>query len=113
MKTRAKVEKQVRDWNAKYSMGTPVTREDDDGKLHKTKTRSGAWVLPSGAPVVLVEGIAGGYLLDRIKPDMESKSTPSNCTLVKCKYNMIAPGEESQECVACEGNKVPNWRPKR
>lgn len=34
----------------------------------------------------------------------EPKLTPSNCTLKKCPYNPISPGENSQECIACEGN---------
>ena len=41
------------------------------------------------------------------------KTTPSNCEFTKCTYNMIAPGENNQECVACEGNKDKNWRPVR
>lgn len=42
-----------------------------------------------------------------------TKETPSNCKFKKCHWNAIAPGENSQECVACEGNKKKNWRPKR
>jgi hypothetical protein len=38
-------------------------------------------------------------------------TTPSNCKLSECKYNYIAPPENSQECVACEGNKEATWRP--
>ena len=33
------------------------------------------------------------------------KVTPQNCKLKRCKYNKIAPGENSQECVGCEGNR--------
>ena len=34
-----------------------------------------------------------------------TKKTPSNCRLLKCKYNYVAPPENSQECIGCEGNK--------
>jgi hypothetical protein len=33
-----------------------------------TKTRSEAWVMGEHTPVVMVEGIAGGYALDRVTP---------------------------------------------
>lgn len=33
------------------------------------------------------------------------KTTPSNCRFENCHYNFIAPGENSQECIGCEGNK--------
>jgi hypothetical protein len=41
---------------------------DDFGKIHETRTRSVAWTLGHGEPVVKVEGRAGGYLLSRIVP---------------------------------------------
>lgn len=45
-----------------------------------------------------------------VKPNPPRKTTPSNCKLAKCKYNSLPPPENSQECLACEGNKDPNWR---
>ncbi len=39
------------------------------------------------------------------------KSTPSNCRYYYCHWNHLPPRENSQECVACEGNKNPQWRP--
>ena len=38
---------------------------------------------------------------------------PSNCKLKTCKYNRIPPGENSQECIGCEGNKSIRYMPKR
>lgn len=38
------------------------------------------------------------------------KVTPSNCKLVTCPYNPLAPGENDQECLACDGLKDPKWR---
>lgn len=42
---------------------------------------------------------------------MTKKTTPSNCRFQKCHWNALPPGEESQECIACEGNKKADWRP--
>ena len=58
----------VQEWNELYPAGTEVFLTNDDGELERTKTRSRAWLLGSGTPVVSVEGRAGGYLLERIKP---------------------------------------------
>lgn len=44
---------------------------------------------------------------------MPELMTPSNCKLKTCSYNQLPPGENSQECIACEGNKVKGWRPTR
>lgn len=55
-------------FNANYPPGTPVCLINDDGLAELTKTRSEAWLLGSGDPVVMVKGRAGGYLLDRIHP---------------------------------------------
>ncbi len=40
-------------------------------------------------------------------------TTPTNCKLETCKWNYLSPPENSQECIACEGNDDPDWRPKR
>lgn len=63
-------QKLVEDWNQKYPIGTSVLLTNDDGQIEHTKTRSPAWCLYSGYPVVSVNGRAGGYLLTRIKPDL-------------------------------------------
>jgi hypothetical protein len=54
-------------WNAKYQFPMDVTRIDDFGQPHETRTRSIAWPV-CGHSVVLVDGISGGYALGRIKP---------------------------------------------
>ncbi|MEE8503966.1 MAG: hypothetical protein V3T26_05905 [candidate division NC10 bacterium] len=53
-------------WNASVSQGAAVLLIDDDGVIHATRTRSQAWLLPSGSPLVKVEGRTGGYSLFRI-----------------------------------------------
>lgn len=48
-------------------VGTAVEVTKDDGGKVITKTRSIAWRLGDGAPVVMVDGISGGYLLTRVR----------------------------------------------
>ena len=62
-----KREQIIDDWNKKYPEGTPVILTDDLGNKHETVTRSIAWDV-CGSPVVKVNGISGGYLLERVKP---------------------------------------------
>ncbi len=37
------------------------------------------------------------------------KDTPSCCSLDQCAYNLIAPGENSQECFYCDKLIDPDW----
>lgn len=55
-------------WNTNYPSGTPVEVTLDDESQWKTKTRSKAWALGDGTPVVMLEGKTGGYLLSRVLP---------------------------------------------
>ncbi|MBA7685691.1 hypothetical protein ES703_94116 [subsurface metagenome] len=41
------------------------------------------------------------------------KTTPSNCHFPDCKYNLIPPGVDSQECVGCDGNDPPEPEPEK
>lgn len=61
----------VETWNASYPVGTPVTVTKDDGTKIETKTRSIAWALGDGTPVVMLEGISGGYLLSRVVGELQ------------------------------------------
>ncbi len=45
---------------------TPVVVRMDDGRLLDTITTSAAWQLGHGAWLVCVDGIKGGYSLDRV-----------------------------------------------
>ena len=54
-------------WNDTHPIGQPIALTEDDGSLTYTQTRSHAWLLGSGVPVVKVDGKTGGYLLSRIK----------------------------------------------
>ena len=57
-------------WNALYPEGTQVLTYPGtltDEPLH-TVTRSQAWSLGHGEPVVLVKGYAGGIVLDHVHP---------------------------------------------
>jgi hypothetical protein len=55
-------------FNRSCPVGTHVAVVRDDGSVLETKTRSEAWLVGDGTPVVMVEGISGGYLLERVTP---------------------------------------------
>lgn len=57
----------AREWNERYPEGTPVTFKDALTSF-ETTTRSPAWELGHGAPVVSLTGKTGGYLLKFITP---------------------------------------------
>lgn len=56
------------EWNKEYRPGMPVLVKLDDGRLWQTATRSTAWELGGGQPVVLLHGRSGGYDLSRVRP---------------------------------------------
>ena len=53
-------------FNELTPIGTDVILINDMGERETTKTRSIAWILGHGEPVVSVEGRSGGYILSRI-----------------------------------------------
>jgi hypothetical protein len=57
--------------NTKLPEGTAVSVLLDNGETWHTKTRSMPWQLGHGQWVVALEGKAGGYALDRVKPIAE------------------------------------------
>lgn len=63
------------EWNAQHKAGIGVIVKLDGGKLKYTKTRSEAWELGHGQPVIMLEGISGGYDLARVTP-MTIEDTP-------------------------------------
>jgi hypothetical protein len=56
------------EWNAAHPVGAAVIVKRDNGRLEYRKTRSAAWNLGHGQPVVMLEGISGGYALERVLP---------------------------------------------
>ena len=62
------------DWNTNHSVGTDVIVTKDDRTEVTTKTRSAAWMLgatgdyPGHTAVILLDGISGGYSLERVRP---------------------------------------------
>ncbi len=60
--------KQVKAFNAANAVGTPVNVGKDDGTVLETTTRSEAWLMSGHSAMILVEGISGGYLLERVTP---------------------------------------------
>lgn len=55
--------------------GLDVTVIRDDGTRWLTRTRSGPWQLGDGTWVILLEGKAGGYALDRVRRRREGDGT--------------------------------------
>jgi hypothetical protein len=53
-------------WNAAHSIGAKVSVRKDDGKIINGETRSEAWVMGGHSAVILITGISGCYLLDRV-----------------------------------------------
>lgn len=58
---------EVENWNLKNPVGTPVTVQFDNGAIRETVTTSKAQVLSGHSAVIWLEGVAGAYLLDRVK----------------------------------------------
>ncbi|OEU74058.1 MAG: hypothetical protein BA864_06925 [Desulfuromonadales bacterium C00003093] len=59
----------VEAWNSQNPVGTAVVVTKDFGEQVPTKTRSMAQYLPSGTPVIWLDGITGCYLLERVKAE--------------------------------------------
>ena len=58
-------------WNAKHPIGTPVTRYKLINPLAEpveTLTRSEAWLMGGHTAMVMVEGQAGGVMVESCKP---------------------------------------------
>jgi len=54
-------------WNRLHpNTGVKVFVSRDDGTVLETTTRSAAWLLGGHTGVILVDGIAGAYNLDRV-----------------------------------------------
>lgn len=56
----------AKEWNDTYPVGQSVFVKEDDGSITVTQTRSIAWDLGHGQPVIQIEGKRGGYSLERI-----------------------------------------------
>lgn len=63
----AEADRSIADWNAAHPIGTEVWVTLDDKSKLRTRTRSVAWRICDHASV-MVEGISGGYLLERVRP---------------------------------------------
>jgi len=82
------------EWNALYPVGTPVMaypscRPEYDAAVAAeyrlvTVTRSRAWNLGHGAPVVAVEGYSGGIHLTHVDPMPATGRCPQGHTFEDC-----------------------------
>lgn len=64
---RKMTQQQIDEWNEIFPVGSLCWVRYDDGSEHTHHTRSAAWLLGSGHAVVKVNGLSGGYSLDRLK----------------------------------------------
>jgi hypothetical protein len=71
-------ERQASEWNQNVPVGSTVIVKRDSGEIFETKTRSEAWAIPSGMALVSVEGISGGYSLDRVKQSKKRRADVSD-----------------------------------
>jgi hypothetical protein len=65
-----KLEQMCADFNARFPIGTEVTRYSMINPLRDppiTHTRSEAWVMGGHSAMVKVEGVAGGVLLESVR----------------------------------------------
>lgn len=61
-------------WNNANPHGTEVILTKDSGEEVRTKTRGDAYMCNAGYPVIHLEGIAGYYLLDRVRPALSERA---------------------------------------
>lgn len=68
---RRAAEKDARRFNDHYEVGTPVRYWPGlkEGEGRRSRTRSEAWALPSGAAVVMVENHSGAIALTHVEID--------------------------------------------
>jgi hypothetical protein len=62
--------KRVEAWNARYPVGSPVTRYRLMHPLREpqsTRTRSAAWLMGGHTAAVMVEGVAGAVALESVQ----------------------------------------------
>jgi hypothetical protein len=79
-RTQRQIEKghaRAAEFNAMHAVGTAVRYYPiaGEGDFIETRTRSPAWTLGHGAPVVSIEGKAGGFSLDHIQVVEPEKGT--------------------------------------
>ena len=67
LRQEAKARVEAAAFNAVVPVGARVIVTKDMGEEIHTRTRSEAWVIPSNAALVMVEGISGGYSVSRVR----------------------------------------------
>lgn len=110
------------EFNSRYPVGSPViayplTRpEDNQPEFFErlvTRTRSKAWNLGHGVPVVAVDGYAGGIALDHVDPFRVTDTSPEASAARNVPVNprplcrSFQPQPEPAEfwCATCHWNK--------
>lgn len=68
IKSAKELEAEVSKWNDAHPVGTAVKVRMDGGDIKLTTTTSEAWVMGGHSAMIKVEGISGGYMLERVSP---------------------------------------------
>lgn len=83
------------EWNARYGVGTEVVyaphRAARPPERRRTRTRSDAWTLGHGEPVVAVEGKAGGVALWAVTPLEEVPRCRCRLSALSAEWEPSAP----------------------
>lgn len=63
------------EWNTRYPVGTPVEfwPGERSGVGFTSTTRTPAWPLGDGRPVVSIEGVTGGIALTHVQPTHDAQ----------------------------------------
>lgn len=56
----------IEEFNAANQIGIEVDVKKDGGSINRTKTRSEAWLMGGHTAMILLDGISGGYMLERV-----------------------------------------------
>lgn len=56
----------IEEFNEANQVGVEVDVKKDDGTIQRTRTRSEAWLMGGHTAIILLKGISGGYMLERV-----------------------------------------------
>lgn len=99
--------------------GTEVLVTKDDGLEHPTRTRSAPWMVGRDCPVIMLEGMIGGYALSRVRLPSEPRRVHlaarglerAGCDATLTRRDVLTADLERVTCARClkalENLKIP------
>jgi hypothetical protein len=96
-------------WRA-VPMGTEVLVTKDDGLEYPTRTRSAPWTVADRTPLILLEGITGGYALSRVRLPTDERRVhlasrgrdEAGCKAVLTRRDVLTWDLERVTCKRCQ-----------